>query len=247
MSSRFAFASCLCLCAVSLAAPDAKDDCTLAVERLAAAPSYSWKLTTEQPNGNAAAAWTSRVEYQEGVVEKNGFTRITIALGNNTVEAITRAGKVVVKQDAAWKTIDELSAEDGAQPGFGRLVAMIVQSVKLPGNRVAEYAAHVTQVKKDGDALTAEITGPYAASFLPRPGRPRGGTTTTAPTEPPDAKLSLKMWLKDGVLIKYETHVTGTVTLASGNRRYDRTTTVEISDVGSARVSVPDEARKKLE
>ena len=56
-----------------------------------------------------------------------------------------------------------------------------------------------------------------------------------------------KFWVKDGVLSKYQTKVKGTVSFNGNDRDVDRTTTVEIKDIGSTKVTVPDEAQKKLE
>jgi hypothetical protein len=46
---------------------------------------------------------------------------------------------------------------------------------------------------------------------------------------------------------KYELKVKGTVTFNGNDRDVDRTTTVEIKNIGSTKVEVPEEARKKLE
>ncbi len=56
----------------------------------------------------------------------------------------------------------------------------------------------------------------------------------------------MKFWLKEGVLSKYEVKVKGTVSFNGNEFDNDRTTTVEIKDVGSTKVEVPAEARKKL-
>ena len=56
----------------------------------------------------------------------------------------------------------------------------------------------------------------------------------------------MKFWIKDGLLTKYEFKVQGKVTIGGNDRDVDRTSTVEIKDVGSTKVDVPDEAKKKL-
>jgi hypothetical protein len=56
----------------------------------------------------------------------------------------------------------------------------------------------------------------------------------------------VKFWIKDGVLSKYEFKVTGKVSFNGNDRDVDRTTTVEIKDVGTTKVEVSDEAKKKL-
>jgi hypothetical protein len=60
------------------------------------------------------------------------------------------------------------------------------------------------------------------------------------------AKGSVKFWIKDGVLTKYETKVQGKVTAGDRENDVDRTTTVEIKDAGTTKLEVPDEAKQKL-
>ena len=61
-----------------------------------------------------------------------------------------------------------------------------------------------------------------------------------------DAKGSVKFWLKDGSLSKYEYTVQGTVTVNGDDHDVNLKNTVEIKDVGTTKVTVPEEAAKKL-
>ena len=61
-----------------------------------------------------------------------------------------------------------------------------------------------------------------------------------------DAKGSVKFWLKDGVLSKYEYQVQGKMSFNGNDVEINRTTTVAIKDVGSTKVQVPDDVKKKL-
>jgi hypothetical protein len=56
----------------------------------------------------------------------------------------------------------------------------------------------------------------------------------------------VKFWLKDGALSKYQFNVKGTMSFNGNDREIDRTTTVEIKDVGTTKLTVPEEAKKKL-
>ena len=60
------------------------------------------------------------------------------------------------------------------------------------------------------------------------------------------AKGSVKFWVKDGMLFKYEIKVQGKVSFNGNDRDIDRTTTIEIKDIGSTKVEVPDDAKKKM-
>ena len=58
-----------------------------------------------------------------------------------------------------------------------------------------------------------------------------------------DAKGSVKFWIKDGKLSRYQTKVTGKTDNRDGDPvDIDRTTTVEIKDIGSTKITVPDES-----
>ena len=56
----------------------------------------------------------------------------------------------------------------------------------------------------------------------------------------------MKFWVKDGVLSKYEYQVKGKMSFNGNDVEINRTTAVAIKEVGSTKVDVPDEAKKKL-
>ena len=68
-----------------------------------------------------------------------------------------------------------------------------------------------------------------------------------APPEPTDAKGSVKIWIKDGALVKYELKNSGKMSFGGNDIDINRTTTVEFSDVGSTKVDAPAEAKAKLQ
>jgi len=55
----------------------------------------------------------------------------------------------------------------------------------------------------------------------------------------------VKFWAKEGVLSKYEFKLQGKMSFNGNDTDVDRTTTVEIKDVGTTKVTVPEEAKKK--
>lgn len=89
--------------------------------------------------------------------------------------------------------------------------------------------------------------GPGGAASGPAGGAGGAGGPPGGGPQFSNIKGSVKIWLKDGVITKTETHITGTVTFNGNDRDIDRTTTTEISDLGSAKVDVPDEAKAVLE
>jgi hypothetical protein len=61
-----------------------------------------------------------------------------------------------------------------------------------------------------------------------------------------DLKGSAKFWLKDGALPKYEFSVQGKVTARDRELDINQTITVEVKDVGSTKIEIPDEAKAAL-
>jgi hypothetical protein len=74
----------------------------------------------------------------------------------------------------------------------------------------------------------------------------RRGAGTDGPTIS-NAKGSVTFWVTDGKLVKYQFHVSGTVSFNGNDRDVDRTTTIAITDVGTTKIDVPDDAKKKME
>src|SRR4051794_36281976 len=242
MFRKLAFGAVVAMSGIALAAPDAKDDLSSAAKKLADSSNYSWKTTSE---GGGFGGGN-----QEGKTEKGGVTLITLSLGDNQIQVATKGQKSAIKTEEGWKTAEELGGGD-AQQGPGMFIARMIQQFKAPGAQAEEYCSKLKDVKKDGDVITAQITGADANSVMPRFGGRRGGGGAGGAggqqiPQMQNTKLDLKFWTKDGVLTKYTYHLTGTISIQGEDRDIDRTTTVEISDIGSTKVELPDEAKKKL-
>ena len=76
---------------------------------------------------------------------------------------------------------------------------------------------------------------------------PRQANADTGFPPPKNAKGSVKFWIKDGLLTKYETHLHGTMSFGDNDNEMDQTRTVEIQDVGTTKMDIPAEAKTKLE
>ncbi|MCW5556779.1 MAG: hypothetical protein KIT22_02890 [Verrucomicrobiae bacterium] len=106
-----------------------------------------------------------------------------------------------------------------------------------------ELAGKVKELTKSGEAWTGELPADAAKELLTFGGARRGGGNGPSSE---NEKASVKFWVKDGVLSKYELRVQGTLSFNGNSMDVDRTTTVEIKDVGSVKVTVPEDAQKKL-
>jgi hypothetical protein len=124
-------------------------------------------------------------------------------------------------------------------PGAGPLPAEAAQDLISKSKDLASADGVIT------GALTDEGIKAYIAGGRGRRGGGAGGGGGNAP-DVTNGKGTLKIWTKDGALSKYEYHLTGTVSRGGNDVDVDRTTTVEINDVGNTKIEVPEAAAKKL-
>lgn len=220
----------------SLMAADSnpKDDLTAAASQLGYKANYSWKTTVVVPESAQF-----RPGPTEGKTEKDGFTQVKLSFGDNTAQAVIKGDKAAVtNRDGEWQSLADLDNAEGPR----RFLGFFVRNIKTPAVQAAEIAAGAKDLKKEGDAYAGELTEAGAKALLSF--RPRGGGGDGPSIS--DAKGSVKFWLKDGALSKYEFKVKGKVSFNGNDRDVDRTTTVEIKDVGTTKVEVPEAAKKKL-
>ena len=248
----------LCLTVAMLATgsllADSKDDVQSAVKKLADAPSYSWNTKTENAGGGGGFGGRGGGP-SSGKAAKDGYAIITRTFGENTMESVIKGDKTVMKnQEGAWQTPEEMMAAfgggNGAPPGggrggrgggFGRGAA-----ANMPAEEAKTLLSGVKELKAADGALSGELTKEAVGAKLFPFGRGgRGGGE--APPIPENAKGSVKFWVKDGSLAKYEYKVQGTMSFGGNDVEVNRTTTVEIKDVGTTKVEVPEEAKKKLQ
>jgi hypothetical protein len=209
-----------------------KDDVVAAAKKLADADNYSWKSTTE--GGFSATA--------QGQTQKDGLTHLSSTFGDNTVEIVLKGDKGALKTDDGWKAASEVAAD---QQGPQRFIGRMIQNFKSPATQGKELAERTAELKKDDDAWAGDLTEEGAKSLLTF-GRRGAAANANAPTIA-KARGSAKFWVNaDGVLTKIQYNVKGTLTINGENRDVDRTTTIEIKDIGTTKVEVPAEAKSKL-
>ena len=233
MKSNLLFSATFLL-AGSLSAADPKNEVAAAAKKLGDQPNYSWKTTVVVPEESRF-----RPGPTEGKTEKDGFTHLKMSFGENTSEAVLKGNKgAVANREGGWQSLAELENNEGA----GRFLGRILQNFKAPAAQAAELVAGTKELKKEGDAYSGELTEESAKTLLSFRGRASGSDGPAIS----QAKGSVKFWLKDGALSKFETKVTGKVTFDGNEREIDRTTTVEIKDLGTTKVEVPEAAKQKL-
>jgi hypothetical protein len=212
------------------------EDVKAAAKKLAEQSNYSWKTTVVVPEGSQF-----RPGPTEGKTQKDGVTWLSITFGDNTTEAVVKGDKGAAKIEGEWQSLAELA--EGGQPGPGTFMAARLRNLRTPAVEAEDMAGNTKELKKDGEAYSGELTEEGAKDLLRFRGRRAGGD---GPPPPKNAKGSVKFWVKDGQLAKYEYKVSGTVTFNGEDRDVERTTTVDIKDVGTTKIEVPAEAKKKL-
>ncbi len=230
------------LTAGSLLAADSspKDDVTSAATALGNAKNYSWKTTVEVGDNSRFKPGPT-----EGKTEKDGYTTVTMHFNDNATEILMKGTNAAIKtEDNGWQSSAE-AAQDNGGGGFNpaRMIARMAHDYKAPAAESASLAAQTKDLKAGDNGITGDLTEDGAKTLLTfRRGR-NGGDAPTV-TNP---KGTVTFWVADGKLTKYQYHITGTVSFNGNDRDVDRTTTTEIKDVGTTKIEVPDDAKKKLE
>ncbi|HTI69781.1 MAG TPA: hypothetical protein VMF06_07430 [Candidatus Limnocylindria bacterium] len=219
-----------------------KDDVKAAAKQLSEKPNYSWKSTTENAGGGGGGGGGGRGGGRgrgpsEGKIEKDGYTHLVYPGRDDAkTDVFSKGEKGAIKTQDGWKSLTEAGAEEGP----GAFMARAVKNFKAPAAQAAELADKVKELKKVDDAYKGDLTEEGAKSLLTFGGRGGGNGPEVS-----GAKGSATFWVKDGVLSKYAYKVQGTVSFNGNDREVDRTTTIEIKDVGTTKVEVPEEASKK--
>ncbi|MBC8094655.1 MAG: hypothetical protein H7Y43_02475 [Akkermansiaceae bacterium] len=229
---------------VAQAAP--KDDVKAAAKKLG--DNYTWKVTVENAGGGGGGGGGRG--FGGGPSEgktAGGQTWISRTARDTTIEVFTTGtNKGAIKGPEGWQSLAEASAAGGGGGGGGGGGVMgtvrMVQNFKAPAVQAAELADQAGELKQDADAIAGDLTEAGAKSLLSW--RPGGGGGEGPQVS--NAKGSVKFWVKDGQVVKYLYKVSGSVNFNGNDREVDRTTTVEIKDVGTTKVEVPEEAKKKL-
>jgi hypothetical protein len=224
------FLACASLRAADVAPTNQVSD---AITKLKAASNYSWTTTTVLKDSEFTPGPI------KGQADKDGFAKMSQAFGDNTTEIVLKGDKVAVNGDSGWTTLDKVE-------GFP---AMMAGGLSRNGAAAEEAAIGLKQVKElkpqDGGVLGGDLTSEGATDMLAfGPRRAAGDNQFPGPK---NAKGSVKFWLKDGQLAKYEWHLLGTVSFGDNDMEMDQTKTVEIQNVGTTKMDIPAEAKKLLE
>lgn len=224
--------------------PDAKTDVKNAVRKLADQAGYSWTAVTIGANQGKDP---QEKEKTTGRMEKEGYTLLSMDKGGKVSEAAIRGEKVAVKTADGWKNAADFDPKGDAKGKLDKslVLAQGLQKYRTPAAEAAAFADLVKDLQaQEGGLYSGEFTDEGVKSYID--GTTKPGKKPADLTEP---KITAKFWLKDGSLAKYEV-----VLEAKKPKGKDKTlagtkttVTTEISDVGSTKVELSDDAKKKLQ
>lgn len=233
-----------------------QDELSAAAKKVADAPNYSWHTEIENAGGGGGGGGGGRggmAGPTDGQAEKDGVVHLTMTRGQNTIESYANGKKGAVKIGDDWKSFAEVSADDaggggGGRRNPGRMIARMMENFKAPATEAMEMAAEVKDLKEADGALQGTLSEDAAKKLIVVGGGPRRpNADANAGPQIANTKGTAKFWVKDGQLAKMQYNVKGTMSFNGNDREIDRTTTVEFKDVGSTKITVPDEVKKKME
>lgn len=209
------------------------DELAEAAKKTAASESYTFKTELKAGKG----------KNQPGAIEGRFQKDQPLALKAGAAEGFKKAGAIVYKDGEEWKRLEKAAkGEKKQQP-----TAAAFASIKLPHEEIENFEKNFEKVEKaaekdkDCTLWTGTLT-PTAAHTLVSTGSKAEGKTTATYTG------TAKVWVNaQGAVVRYEivSHMKGEN--KKGPVESDITKTVEISEVGSTKVEVPEAAKKLLD
>ena len=223
----------LFLASSALAADSATNQVSGALAKLKNAANYSWTTTQVIPDMPFTSGPT------KGKAEKGGYSLISQEMGDNKIEAALKGDKIALKNDTQWQLIDDA---DGMAAMLGGWMTMYGTA----DNQASTLIGGVSDLTAGENGLVTGTLTPEGAKALTT-FRARGNAAQAAPVAK-NAHGTVKFWVKDGALVKFESHTVSTMAMGDqGEQAFDVTRTTEISDVGTTKLDVPAEAKAKLD
>jgi hypothetical protein len=235
--------------ASSALAFDDLDDVKAAAKKLEDSANYSWTTTTKN---NAETPGQGAGRYAPGPVEgkseKGGVTWYSMKQGENVIEGAMKGDKFAFKVKDQWMGSGDVpgGAPQG-RPDPSMFLGRILKTMKPGAQGFSEMIGRIKDLKSEGGGLYSGEFSPEGARDQITPPRPEGVPGNVTLPAISDAKGTIKVWVKDGMVSKVESTMLGKMTIGGKDREINRTTTVEFKDVGTTKVEIPDEAKKKLE
>jgi len=219
----------------TLALADAKEDAIAAVRKLADSDNYSWTTSAVGSGGAGATA--------AGKTQKDGLIILNFgAPGATQKTMVIFQGDRGVFQgpDGAWHVIGD-PAEKADQDA--QVIAQMIKTYQAPAVQAMEIAAKLMDAKADAaGSISGSLSSDDAKALLERRLLRRSGTGGIS-----EPKADVKFAISNGAPTSIELHMQCTMASSNGqSRKFDRTTTISISEINTTQIDVPAEAKAKM-
>lgn len=237
----------LAVLAFPLLAQTPSEEVAAAAKKVADQGGFQWTAKTDFGSGGGGGGGRFGAGPTEGWRDKDGLTLLKISRGDSTSQIVIKGDRGAYQADGTWQAIDTTLGTGGGGGGGGggqrdpgRAAARTLRTFKPPTTEATELAAQSKDLKKEGDVWVGTLTEDAAKSLMTFGGRGGGG----GGPQVSGAQGTVKFWIKDGALGKYEYQVKGSMSFNGNDRDIERTTTVELKEGGPAPDAIPEAARK---
>ena len=235
--------------AASVWAADPKEEVQKAAKALADKDNYAWTQTSKNQGGGGGGGGRGfGAGTMEGKSNKDGVTYIVSKFTNQngddmTFESASKGEKRAFKGQDGWQAP---GGGGGGGGGGGRGRGMF--GGRNPVAQVDTLLTGVKELKSEDGVYSGDLTEDGVKSLMAFGGGRRGGGGGGGGNAPQvtGAKGWAKFWVKDGVLSKIEYNVQGKRTFNEQEVEVNRTTTIDIKNVGSTKIDLPSEAADLL-
>ena len=229
---------------------DFQSEVKSAAAALAASPGYRWNASI-RTEGAGPFSGTSGVT---GQTQKDGYTWVTSTTPGGTLEFARKGEQTAVVLDGSWMTLQQATARSAGrgtpspfnQGGFDR---QALAQFKMPPEQVDDVLGKVSNLHREGNAITAELT-PEVVNDLILAGTPLGGRGGRnrgrggAAPQMRNAQGTVSFTISDGVLTGFSVALNGLREAAGNEEKLSRVTTTTISKLGASGVELPANAKE---
>jgi hypothetical protein len=207
------------------------EDFDKAATKAAGMSKYAFKLTVKSEGGQGRGLPPADVKVDKDLAAE-------IKAGDTTV--YKKGETLVVKEGEEWKKYERVKGAKGDRKNPSP--AVILEAVKLPHEEIAEFEKKFKEAKKADEkdngctVFSGELTEQGASSLGNAGGKGKAQMSFTG---------TAKVWVNaDGLVVKYSADLTGKGKRKDQDVEVKVTRTVELSDFGTAKVEVPEGAKK---
>lgn len=224
-------------------ARDAKGDVEQALQKLAAAESFSWvAMTIEETDGKDPKL----AETVEGKWVRGGWSRLSRPKTKSTTDAFMKNDRLALMTSQGWKSVDLKDlAPGGAKPAKDIRPAQDLLHAKAPLAQARVLLGRMNEVGRRENGLYSGRMAPLNVPIILEYAATAGLKLPTLE----DTEIRVNFRINEGVLGSYELVVSGRNAKSKNPQTAGRLVSmaVDFTEVGTTTLEVPDEARKLLE